>query len=70
MKVVKNDCFGGFRLSHAAVMRYAELKGMTLYPFIDDRGNIKAKPKPWDGTEKPMLGLIYYCTTKRYSNKH
>jgi len=31
VKVVINTCFGGFGLSHKAVMRYAELKGMTLY---------------------------------------
>lgn len=30
-KVVINRCFGGFGLSKAAVMRYAELKGFTLY---------------------------------------
>ena len=31
MKVVINNCFGGFGLSHKAVMRYAEIKGITLY---------------------------------------
>lgn len=31
MKVVINKRHGGFSLSHAAVMRYAELAGMTLY---------------------------------------
>src|SRR3990167_2487023 len=36
MKVVINNCYGGFGLSHKAVMRYAELKGITLYPWIDD----------------------------------
>lgn len=32
MKVVINTCYGGFSLSEKAVMRYAELKGLTLYP--------------------------------------
>ena len=32
MKVVINACYGGFGLSEKAVMRYAELKGLTLYP--------------------------------------
>ena len=32
MKVVINACHGGFGLSEKAVMRYAELKGLTLYP--------------------------------------
>jgi hypothetical protein len=30
-KIVYNDCFGGFSLSHEAIMRYAEIKGITLY---------------------------------------
>jgi len=30
MKVVINRCFGGFGLSHDAVLRYAELKDMKL----------------------------------------
>ena len=32
MKVVINACHGGFGLSEKAVMRYAELKGLTVYP--------------------------------------
>lgn len=32
MKIVINQCYGGFGLSEKAVMRYAELAGMTLYP--------------------------------------
>jgi hypothetical protein len=31
-KIVYNACYGGFSLSHEAVMRYAEIKGMTLHP--------------------------------------
>ena len=32
MKVVINSCYGGFGLSHEAVMRYCEIKGITVYP--------------------------------------
>ena len=32
MKIVINACHGGFGLSEKAVMRYAELKGLTVYP--------------------------------------
>lgn len=32
MKVVINSCFGGFGLSHEAVMRYFEIKGIAVYP--------------------------------------
>lgn len=35
MKIVVNRCFGGFGLSSAAMHRYAELKGLTLYPERD-----------------------------------
>jgi len=30
-KIVYNACYGGFNLSHEAIMRYAEIKGITLY---------------------------------------
>jgi hypothetical protein len=30
--VVINKCHGGFGLSHEAVMRYFEIKGITVYP--------------------------------------
>lgn len=35
-KVVINMCFGGFGLSHKATMRYAEIKGIKLYPYFSD----------------------------------
>lgn len=30
-KIVYNACYGGFSLSHEAMIRYAEIKGITLY---------------------------------------
>lgn len=38
-KIVYNACFGGFSLSYAAMMRYAEIKGIKLYAFTDRRGD-------------------------------
>jgi len=35
MKVAYNACFGGFGLSEAGMRRYAEIKGLTLYPERD-----------------------------------
>ena len=35
MKIVINNCFGGFGLSHEAVMRYCEIKGIDVYPEQD-----------------------------------
>ena len=31
-KIVYNACHGGFGLSEAAMLRYAKIKGITLYP--------------------------------------
>lgn len=31
-KIVYNNCYGGFGLSKVAMLRYAELKGITVYP--------------------------------------
>lgn len=32
MKIVYNACYGGYGLSEAAILRYAELAGIKLYP--------------------------------------
>lgn len=36
-KVAYNNCFGGFGLSYAGVMRYASIKGIKIYGFVSDR---------------------------------
>jgi len=36
-EVVINKCYGGFGLSHAAVMKYAEFKGIELYGYVNPR---------------------------------
>jgi len=36
MKIIINRCYGGYGLSEKAVMLYAKLKGLTLYPDSDD----------------------------------
>lgn len=36
-KIVINRCYGGFSLSHKAVMRYAELKGEEIYGYVEAR---------------------------------
>jgi len=55
MFVVINNCFGGFGLSHDAIMRYAELEGLKLYPFIDDGRFGDNKYKPYVNSEKAFF---------------
>jgi len=38
MKIVINKCYGSFGLSDKAILRYAELKGITLYRGKDSDG--------------------------------
>jgi hypothetical protein len=34
-EIVINGCYGGFDLSKEAVLRYAEIKGIKVYPYVD-----------------------------------
>jgi len=38
-KIVYNACYGGFSLSDAAIMRYAEIKGITVYSSVSEFGS-------------------------------
>ena len=33
-RIVINVCYGGFGLSHYAIMKYAELKGIKVYAYV------------------------------------
>lgn len=57
MKVVINVCFGGFGLSQAAMLRYAEIKGITLYPEPDKWGNCTYWTVPQDQRPKAVEHL-------------
>jgi hypothetical protein len=67
MKVVINKCFGGFGLTHEAIMRYAEIKGITLYPFVEDpkfpKFSNPSKFVLYDGCNKGKYDFVYYSTT-------
>lgn len=59
MKIVINCCYGGFGLSHAAVMLYAKKKGITIYPFVTDF--YSGELIPYVGQHTPV-DLIHYST--------
>jgi hypothetical protein len=75
-KVAYNAQFGGFDLSHDAIMRYAELKGIKIYAFVDRRrpdGSLVPfdeadRMKPASATEA-RKAFLHYCTTPEYSNE-
>lgn len=47
MKLVINATYGGFGLSEAGVRRYAEIKGITLYPEPREKWNDILGPTWW-----------------------
>jgi hypothetical protein len=36
-KIVINKCYGGFGISHEAIMAYAKLSGIKLYAYVNAR---------------------------------
>ena len=58
-KVVINAGYGGFSLSYKAMMRYAELKGIKLYAFVNPDFDFK-RLVPYDGISEAFV--IHYAT--------
>ena len=59
--IVINADYGGFGLSHKAVMRIAELKGIKLYAYVNPVWNYK-EYVPYNGDGNSPI--IYYFTKK------
>ena len=59
-KIVINKCYGGFGLSHDGTMRYAEIKGITLYPWLDDITKEVYGARAYIGNEE----LCHHYSTK------
>ena len=53
-KVVVNRCHGGFGLSEAAMLRYAEIRGITLYPEDSGFGRKKWFTTPPEQRVTPL----------------
>ena len=67
-QIVINKCHGGFGLSYAGIMKYAEKKGMKLYPYVDKRDKNGSRVKdlfvPFTGKSKKNEWLLIYYFTK------
>lgn len=72
-KVVINRRYGGFGLSYKGVMRYAELKGIKLYPWISDffrkiYGD-RLEGKSFEEIEKMRIPIYYTIIPKEEYDK-
>jgi hypothetical protein len=67
MQIVLNKCYGGFSISHKAIMRYYELKGIPLYPF-ESTYNMKKNTESftWYEGDGNSYDILYF--TKVFSN--
>jgi hypothetical protein len=73
-KVVYNACYGGFSLSEAGMLRYAELKGIRLYPEHDKRfaalGMTTYWTVPTEQRVAPLEGEAWYSATMEERQAH
>lgn len=72
MKIVYNACYGGFSVSEAAMLRYAQLRGVKVYPEKGKYGLVTY----WTTPKEEIKGLLkeedFYSATQEarvFSNK-
>lgn len=73
MKIVINDCYGGFGLSHKGMIRYAEIKGFKLYAYTtsyDKSSEDYRKTILWDGTGNEPFFLSYSTSPELDGKNH
>jgi len=75
MKIVINRCFGGFGISIAGIRRYAEIKGIVLYPFKFTDGNRDADVEnviqiTWEDALTEKSYYVHFSKTPIVNNKY
>lgn len=72
MKIVYSPCYGGFSVSEVGILRYAELKGVPLYPEKGKWGFVTYWTKPKEEIEGLLEEDDFYSATTEqriHSNK-
>jgi hypothetical protein len=59
-KIVINSCYGGFGLSHAAIVRYGEIKGLNLTVVPTGKESFDMYRYYKDGIQDAEHSLYYY----------
>jgi len=62
-KIVVNSCYGGFGISQAGMLRYAELKGLTLYPEPSGFGTVTYHTVPESQRVQPLSSDQWLAAT-------
>jgi len=68
-EIVVNRCYGGFGLSFNAVKRYAELKGIKAFPYIQSKHKWREGEDEYklahneSETENTTLQLVFWLLT-------
>ena len=73
MKIVINSCYGGFGLSHKAIMAYAKRKGFKLYPWASVPKEMEIKESEVENhlfVHYTKVPLIEYKKQSQYANKN
>jgi hypothetical protein len=61
-EIVINNCFGGFGLSYAGVMKYAELAGIQVFGYADDWTDGYSMNAPVVRASSSSPSVIYWLT--------
>ena len=59
-KIVVNSCYGGFGLSHEAIVRYGEIKGLNLTVVPTGKESFDMYRYYKDGIQDTKHGLYHY----------
>lgn len=72
MKVVINSCYGGFSLSHEAIMRYFEIKNIPVYPLQECKWGFTtySKVPPESRSQFEGFNTLSLEERKEYNRKY